>query len=626
MPGVFAVVALEPLDQAPCQRLTELLREEPWLEIQQVLEVGGRVLLGRASNGILNARQPARLSSRDGERTCFIDGEIYNRAELWSRLGAAPPADSNDADLLLRLLATGHPREWIHRCRGSFLFVIWDASRRRLFAGNDRWGLRPHYWTWDGKRLVLGPRVRFALEVSGARRDLNFRSVTEYFAFQCMFDDRTFFTNVSTFPYASTFTFDVDAMTLSVDRYWDFDRIEPRPGVSFDAAADELAHLFARAVREQCDSDHRLGVMLSGGMDSRMILAVAARHHPQLQAFTFSLPGGRDLSYASELCRLCKVQHHTDVFTSGRWVRDNAAKHLELTEGFHCLFHMHGFQMRHRVREACDVNLSGYLGDLVLGGSLLSPQLVSGPPDWLFLLRSLYAQCAVIQGIGFPYNEEFRQLFTPGAWSEVRKTPPAQCLEEAAAGFQRYPFANAMDYFHIVNRGRKMIAYFLVFAAPYFEHRTPFFDYSFFDYALGVPTRYRVERGLQTAVLERISPGLAKVPRTDTGRPATLKRGTRWVSELRLESLRLGNRLTRGRFFRPQTAAYQDYRGWLRTDLRDWAQDILMDGRTVSRGILNPAFVESSLTQHAAGSEDCTWKIGTMLSFELMLRQLADAR
>jgi hypothetical protein len=129
---------------------------------------------------------------------------------------------------------------------------------------------------------------------------------------------------------------------------------------------------------------------------------------------------------------------------------------------------------------------------------------------------------------------------------------------------------------------------------------------------------------LQRAVLDRLSPALAAIPLTRTERPATRRWGPRTRFKLRRGLRRALAAASGGRWCAPRDKSYTRYGPWLREDLSDWVRAVLLDDRTLDRGILDPAFVRRTLDSTAPPDRVWTWRVGLMLSLELMLRQNVD--
>lgn len=621
MTGILAVCANGLSTPNQLQRGVEELAVEPWLSLDWHTSDDLTVAFGSVAGDVYSGNHS--VLSTDGRYQVLIDGCLYNRNKLAALLDPVDPLPENDTELVAQLINRYSLDDIVSQCEGSFLILIWDNERRELIFANDRFGFRPHYYTRSGKSFALAFQVKFLLKLPWVSPELDFTSVTEYFSFQSIFGDRTFFRHVQMLPPASIFTWKVLTGELSIRSYWNFDQIPLNANTSFYEAVEETAELFLRAIQKQTQDPYRYGLFLSAGLDSRMIASAITNKLDPIHAFTFGFKDSRDQVYAAEISQRAKLKHHCGVFESGDWVKEVSAEHIARTEGFLCLFHAHGFHMAPIARQYMDVNLSGFGGDHVMGGSKLLPHLTC-QDDKSSLRRSLYRFCLTAHGIGFQSEYELRQLFRDDIWFLPDRLTSWQSMVAALEPFEKLRYENRSDYFHTVYRDHRQLKYYLVLTRRYFEDREPFYDPTLFDFLYSLPAAYRIGRKLQKAVLERIAPDLAKIACSNDNLLPTSQVAPRRLWELRGQGQAWLYRLSRRRFYPPLRAAYQDYSGWLQRDLAEWVKSILLDPRTTTRGIFDAGFTSSVIEQHLSGGEDATWKIGLMLTFELMLRHLLE--
>jgi asparagine synthase (glutamine-hydrolysing) len=161
-------------------------------------------------------------------------------------------------------------------------------------------------------------------------------------------------------------------------------------------------------------------------------------------------------------------------------------------------------------------------------------------------------------------------------------------------------------------------------ARSHIEVRFPYFDYDLVELMYSLPAVLRADRRLQRAVIQRSMPRLAYIPyEHDEFLPTTQS----LVREAHALAVRMRYRLRRHRLwpFAEHCTLYADYEGYLRGELRKWAEEILFDRCTVDRGIFDPSFVRSLMDRHLSGLEEWTiGKIAPIMTYEMMLRRLYD--
>jgi len=596
-----------------------LLKHEPWLEFQQNT-TWQDIYIGRVSNRIFN---PGTYAC-DERYIVFVDGELSGRQKLWERLNSSNTVlPDEDQGLILCLIKQGISLETILHCADGGIFVcVMDKNKRAIFFGNDRFGLRPHYFSYKDKRFVLAPEMKFCIVQNWVSDELNMQSVSEYFNFQIIFEDRTFFKDINLFPSATIAEFNLSSCKFQMRKYWkpeDWLDIQPFSG-SFDDAADEATSIFRKIVMDMTSDGRRYGIYLSGGLDSRQILA-ATTDSIKPHTFTFGPKGCRDHVYASQMAKLAGTNHRPIYFNDGKWLQEIAEKHTALTECFHCLWHAHNFKDVNKVHEVCDVNLSGHFGDLLLGGSFNIDYYSTYD-----LKKKLFDIYVRTWGISFPERGEFLSVWKGNGYFEE------MLFEKLNSYIDKHDHCElslVSDFMALEYRGRKTIQYYLVHNRPYFESRTPFLEKHLLKFLYSLPVDYRGNRRLQIAVLDRLNPKLSGVPWDKTNMPPTFRS---WPLFKRKNVLRADTvlcKLTKKHWLIPAVKGYNDYGNWIADDLQDWIRDVLLQNNAIVPTFFKDGYVEWVLQNHIEQdnrSLSSTFKIGTMLSLELMIQQMKNIK
>jgi asparagine synthase (glutamine-hydrolysing) len=237
------------------------------------------------------------MFSEDRETVLTFNGEVYNFAELRDELEALGHAFGSRTDA--EVVVHGY-EAWgdgiVERLDGMFAFAIWDGHRQRLLLARDRFGIKPLYWHWDGRRIVFGSEVKAILAHGDLPRAVCADALVEYFTFQNIFSDRTLFDGVHLLPPGMTLALEVGGAPVQA-RYWDYPFSRGPLDITAADAADRVHELMTDAVNRQLVADVPVGAYLSGGMDSGSIAAIASRRKGRLHTFT----AGFDLSSASGL-------------------------------------------------------------------------------------------------------------------------------------------------------------------------------------------------------------------------------------------------------------------------------------------------------------------------------------
>ncbi|MEO5963537.1 MAG: asparagine synthase B, partial [Thermomonas sp.] len=238
--------------------------------------------------------QPIR--SADGALVLAVNGEIYNHRDLERRLAKSYAFQTgSDCEVVNALFRDGEaPATWLGRLNGIFAFALWDATSQRALIARDHMGICPLYWGHDADG-----RIWVASEMKAIARICP---------------------DVAAFPPGHLFDTATGELTHWYKRAWrDYDAVQ---GVAADKA--ELREAFERAVHRQMMSDVPYGVLLSGGLDSSLVAACAAKFArkrvedddkgeawwPRLHSFAIGLDGSPDLAAAEIAAEALGTVHH----------------------------------------------------------------------------------------------------------------------------------------------------------------------------------------------------------------------------------------------------------------------------------------------------------------------------
>jgi asparagine synthase (glutamine-hydrolysing) len=240
------------------------------------------------------------LLSDDGVLALAVNGEIYNHRELKKEL-TQPYAfqTGSDCEVINALYREDAPASFLNRLNGIFAFALWDKARRRVLIARDTMGVCPLYWGHDREG-----RLRVASEM---------KSLVDSCA------------DVAQFPPGHYY----DSASGELVKYYQ------RPWRDYEAVANvevdrqALREAFERAVHRQLMTDVPYGVLLSGGLDSSLVTAVAARYArhrieeddkseawwPRLHSFAIGLKGSPDLAAAAVAAQALETVHHGFEYT-----------------------------------------------------------------------------------------------------------------------------------------------------------------------------------------------------------------------------------------------------------------------------------------------------------------------
>ena len=284
--------------------------------------VNGNVGLGFRRLSIIDlsgGHQP--MANEDETVWIAYNGEIFNHAEH------RPPLEArghqfrtrSDTEAIVHLYeeyGSACPR----KLRGMFGFAIWDEKRRSLLLARDRSGIKPMFYaTTPGGDLVFGSEIKAILASGMVMPEVDDAAVAEYFALGTVSGNRTLFRGVSKLEPGHTLTWKDGR--VSIERYWSPPAYEPGRLVVRDLAeaADEFWRRFVEAVDITLMSDVPLGVFLSGGLDSSLIVAaMRERGVSELRTFSvgFAEAEASELPFARIVAKTFETEHHEVACTA----------------------------------------------------------------------------------------------------------------------------------------------------------------------------------------------------------------------------------------------------------------------------------------------------------------------
>lgn len=245
-----------------------------------------------------NAKQP--MASSDGNLILSYNGEIYNFQELRTELQefGYKFSSSSDTEVLLYAFHKWGVSSFL-KLNGMFALCIYDVSANKLFLARDRYGIKPLYYSHEDNLFRVASEQKAILASQSKNPQLDLDGVYEYFTFQNIISDKTFFQGIHMFPSGSYGELNLNSKKpiLNINSYWDYQFKEPTHPIDANEYELELKRLFEQAVKRQMVSDVEIGSYLSGGIDSGSITAIASREFSSFKTFTC----GFDLSNVSNL-------------------------------------------------------------------------------------------------------------------------------------------------------------------------------------------------------------------------------------------------------------------------------------------------------------------------------------
>jgi asparagine synthase (glutamine-hydrolysing) len=612
MPGLVGIIGRGPINnQIVLDRMLQSIRHEKFYSSGTFADE----LLGLSVGWAVHPRGFSDcMPIWNPTRTCvlFFHGEHHPDREQVARLAEfADMPIGGDARLVLRLYEQEGLR-FLTRLNGCFQGILADLRCQQVFLFNDRLGMQRLYYADVGSSFVFSSEAKALLKICGALRRLDSRSVGEFLTCGCALENRTLFQEISTLPAGSCWTFQVDGSSNLADgsskraRYFEAVEWEQQSSLPAKEIYEALPELIRSVVARHMSSGLPIGVSLSGGLDTRLIMAYLDDTNTGVSTYTFSgiTRETYDVKIARSVAAACGRSHQV----------------LSLNQEF-----LRNYPML----SARTV----YMSDGGLGAE--------GAYELFF--NQLARQVADIRVTGNYGSEVFRRVRQLGAFPPDRRmlNPDfAPQVDRAVATIAEY------DKGHDLSFG--------VFCqAPWFGYgrlsieqsqvivRNPFLDNEFLRYMYRVPLELRNNSDLELHTIHQGNGQLLEIPtdRAERGRYGKMssfldhawtwlifkadycyKSGMpQWLEQihylmrpLTLEKLVMG------------LHRFHYYRVWFRQELASHVRDILLDPATRARPYFNHAFIEQMVARHIKGDRNYTDQIERVLSLELIHRLLVE--
>jgi len=580
------------------------------LQQEVCIALNGRWAMGRLHLGIL---QPHPQLCGNSSLTVLFHGGLTNEAQLRRSLvadGTLQPQDTLIA--LIAALYRSHGSRCASQLKGAFCAAIVDESAKKLVLINDRLGSYPLYWFNGPNRFVFAPELKSLLRDPAIHPALNPRAVADYLAFGFILGDKTLAEQARLLPAASTLTYGWDDGSCTLEHYSRLDEaFRPWEGTQTDYLT-ALCHTFNQAVKRTLTGEHRFGISLSGGLDSRAILSAIDCTDTPIAAYTLGVKGCADEVIAKKLAGIAGAKHHfceIDGQYLGGFIA-NLQQMVSLTDGMylsHGLTEMLALQLLEKAD--CSVLLRGHGGELAkasLAWPLHTDQRIHTMHSKEEFIDYLLGRLHYIGR-----QDSLRELFTEDWWAIV-EGGARRSLEESIADVPLSP-ADLCSYLYLEEAHRRFTIPSLALFRNVVEVRLPFVDDDFLAVLFRAPASWRDGTGIHRAIIKANLPALLGVRNSNTGAPADAGP----VLEKILDKV---NSLCR----RLNLYGYRHYHNfdlWMQRTLVDSVERVLLEPDGFARRMYREATLRRLIGETRHGIADHGYLFQILLILELWQRE-----
>lgn len=621
MCGIAGLIHLDESPASPVvlQKMTDAIAhrgpdgEGHWVE--------GNIGLGHRRLAIIDlsptGHQPMMSASQRYVLT--YNGEIYNFKELRTELQSLGYQfrSRTDSEVLLYALS-----EWgvkaLDRFNGMFALALWDRQKKILLLARDRYGIKPLYYSLQGRTLAFGSEQKAILAMPGFSRSLDKEALLEYFTFQNIFTNKTLLKRVKLLQAGCYAVLDMEASSpeLKIFQYWDYSFREPDFTLGKEEYQEELDRLFQQAVNRQLVTDVELGSYLSGGIDSGSITAIAARSYPYMKTFTcgFDLNsasgielGFDERSKAEYMSYHFKTEHYEMVLKSGDMERvlPDLAWHLEEPRVGQSYPNFYAAKLASKFVK---VVLSGAGGDELFAGYPWRYYRAVNNDNFDQYIDKYYMFWQRLMD-----SRDLKKVFSPIA-EEVKNIKPKDIFRDvfnhhAGSLYRPEDYINHSLYFEAKTfLHGLLVVEDKVSMAHGLETRLPFLDNDLVDFAMQCPVSLKLNNLSQIVRLNENDPGDKQARyfnKTNDGKQMLRNVMTKYIPADITRAQKQG-------FSSPDAS-------WFKGDSIDFVKRKLMNNNALIYEFLDKKAVQTLVSQHLVGAQNKRLLIWSLLNFEAYL-------
>jgi asparagine synthase (glutamine-hydrolysing) len=573
------------------------------------------------------------MTDPDGHLTLVFNGEIYNHGDLKAELVAKghPIRTRSDTETLLFAY-----KEWgadcLPRLRGMFAFAVLDHRDGSVFLARDRLGIKPLYYARHGGNLVFASECKAILDFPGMPRDMDLEALSDYFSLMYVPAPKSIYKRIRKLP-AGHWLKAVPGGEPVIREWWDLDfgdesvPAAARSEKDFERARDEVLATLEESVRSHMESDVPLGAFLSGGVDSAAVVALMARNSAQpilTNTIGFSDKAYDETAQAAQTAAFFKTDHRAfQVKPKAVEVLDKLAWYYD--EPFADPSMIPTYYVCGMARQRVTVALSGDGGD----------ENFAGYRRYFFDRAENRIRARVPGAIRNPLFRLLGSAYPKADWLPQRLRAKTLLTNLSYPPVRGY--FTSLSHFHPDMKNALLHGDILKQLGGYdslsvFEHhwnkcrsKDPLSRVQYLDFKtyLVDDILVKVDRASMAHALEVRVPVLDhKVVEMAARLPSDWKlrgRAGKYIFKKSLEGI-----LPSEIFTRPKTGFSVPMASWLRTDLRDYAEDLLLGAAGLpSLGLFEKPFLHKLWKEHQSGLRNHEYPIFALLSFALWHRRFA---
>lgn len=553
------------------------------------------------------------------DRTIWIvyNGEVYNFQELRPDLEARGHRfrTHSDTETIVHLYEE-YGSDCVKKLRGMFAFALYDERNQRLLLARDRFGKKPLHYSLRNGRLYFASEIKSIHSVAPDLAEVDHAALLQYMYFGYILDPRTAFQHIHKLPPGHLLEF--ERGEIKIKQYWDLPQYGTYEPKNEEECLEELEHRLTEAVRIRLIADVPLGAMLSGGTDSSTVVALMSRVSTgPVKTFSigFRQADFNEAAYARKVAEKFGTDHHELILDPDVVETVETLSH-SMEEPFGDSSMLPTYFISRLARQHVTVALSGDGGDEIFAGYErykihLQDRALRWLPEWAGRLyrNQIHARLPyslpgrkLAYSVALPWQERYLESISLQAFERDMGLLSAEFRHKAAGAggpleemreiLKHAPAQDPISQILYLDTKTYLPGDILtkvdrMSMLTSLEARVPLLDHEFVEWVTALPTHWKMRGTQQKYILRKLAERVG-VPLDVLHRP---KQG----------------------FALPLVH-------WIKNELRDLVQTVLMEPRTADRGYFNMASIQKLLDEHMGGRRIHSGRIWRLLMFELWHR------
>ncbi|MEA3410021.1 MAG: asparagine synthase-related protein [Pseudomonadota bacterium] len=563
----------------------------------------GFAAFGTVQPGTSSRTGKALAEDEQSEVVCLVDGIVYSSKST----GDDTCATIDSARYLLEeYLEQGV--DCLTSVHGNFLVAWWEEKKRRLVLANDRIGQTLLFFKSRAGKFTFGSMLARVTAVSGPPAETEIDGFSDLLTFGFVLDRKTLFRDVYTLPPASCLV--CENGKTSISTYWRLDQIEPRSGYD-ENRLDELAHTFRGAVRRAIPPGETTSIGLTGGLDSRVILAAATADRLRVSTYTGGFHDSTDVKLAKMLADLTDTKH---VFRSigpehlAEWLEPM----VRLQGGIVATLHSHPCNTLF-AKKVDQARIQGIGGEYVRGfwipGRYQGSAASGKANQFLFDRMVGSARKNYLNDIWRP---EYAEMGISRSRERLtRLVDSYACPDDPVA---------RIHYVYLHERCRKILNKAVIISRNRMGVYLPYLDFEWIRVVSEIPMGERISNTIQIDLIRRLAPELLDVPYSKDLLPLSTPDWKRRLVTQYRRLVRKVNNLTGLNVHSFPVIENHKYKEWIRDEMRETLTELLYSPDAAYRQYLRPDQIGDRLDQHFSGKRNFEHLISALAVYEVAHR------